>query len=63
MATVTAWSHAPVDAVTGFATAMTGYWERSSRQPGPPGVPYLRSYQAQMAAIGRQWLRHRTGWI
>jgi len=62
MVTVTAWADAPPAAVTGFAVAMTGYWERSCRRPGPPGVPYLRPFQAQMAAIGRQWLQHRTGW-
>ena len=62
MATVTAFSQAPAAAITSFAIALTGYWERNSRYPGPPGVPYLRSYQAEMAAVGRQWIQHRTGW-
>jgi aminoglycoside phosphotransferase (APT) family kinase protein len=62
MATATAWASAPTDAVTGFAVALTGYWERSSRYPGPPGVPYLRPYQAEMASIGRRWIQHRTSW-
>jgi aminoglycoside phosphotransferase (APT) family kinase protein len=62
MTAVTAWTTASPEALTSFAVALTGYWERSSRYPGPPGVPYLRPYQAEMAAIGRQWIQHRTGW-
>lgn len=62
MTAVTAWTHAPTDAITSFAIALTGYWERNSHYPGPPGVPYLRTYQAQMAAVGQQWIQHRTGW-
>jgi aminoglycoside phosphotransferase (APT) family kinase protein len=59
---VTAWASAPKEAITSFAIALTGYWDRSSRLPAPPQVPYLRPYQAQMAAIGRTWIQHRTDW-
>lgn len=62
MTDVTAWTSAPAKAITSFAIALTGYWERSSRLPAPPQVPYLRPYQAQMARIGRTWVQHRTGW-
>ncbi|WP_329489004.1 hypothetical protein OG618_20585 [Kitasatospora sp. NBC_01246] len=41
----TSWSDAPPRAVTSFAVAQAGYWERNSRLPAPPGVPYLRDYQ------------------
>ena len=44
------------------AIALTGYWNRSARLPSPAKVPYLRGYQAEMAAIGRSWIEHRTGW-
>ncbi|MEV0533382.1 hypothetical protein [Kitasatospora sp. NPDC050463] len=56
------WSDAPPAAITSFAVAQAGYWERNSRLPAPPGVPYLRDYQARMAAVGRGWIAHRTGW-
>ncbi|MFF1904218.1 hypothetical protein [Kitasatospora sp. NPDC058218] len=56
------WRDAPPRAVTSFAVAQAGYWERNSRLPAPPGVPYLRDYQARMAAVGRTWIAHRTGW-
>ncbi|WP_162824290.1 phosphotransferase family protein [Peterkaempfera bronchialis] len=62
MADVASWNGAPPEAVTSFAAAQAGYWERSSRLPAPPGVPHLRGYQAEMAAIGRTWIAHRTGW-
>lgn len=56
------WTAAPPDAITSFAAALAGYWERSSRLPAPPGTPHLRRYQADMAAIGRTWTASRTGW-
>ncbi|MFJ1756643.1 phosphotransferase [Kitasatospora sp. NPDC088134] len=62
IADVTSWTAAPPDAITSFAAAQAGYWERSSRLPAPPGVPYLRGYQAAMAAVGRTWIEFRTGW-
>ncbi|MFB7126597.1 phosphotransferase family protein [Kitasatospora sp. NPDC056273] len=62
LAPVASWAAAPPDAITSFAVAQAGYWELNSRLPAPPGVPYLRGYQASMAAIGRTWIAHRTGW-
>ncbi|WP_157849797.1 phosphotransferase family protein [Streptomyces novaecaesareae] len=59
---VASWAAAPPHAITSFAVAQAGYWERNSRLPAPPGVPYLRGYQASMAAIGRTWIEFRTGW-
>lgn len=62
IAGLTSWTAASSDAITSFAAAQAGYWERSSRLPAPPGVPYLRGYQADMAAIGRSWIEFRTDW-
>ncbi|MDH6137364.1 aminoglycoside phosphotransferase (APT) family kinase protein [Kitasatospora sp. MAA4] len=62
IADLPAWADAPPAAITSFAAAQAGYWERSSRLPAPTGVPYLRGYQADMAAIGRTWTEYRTGW-
>ncbi|MFE5592912.1 phosphotransferase family protein [Streptomyces sp. NPDC056549] len=50
-------------AVTAFAAAFGGYWERSSRSPAPPNVPHLRGYQARAAGAARVWIAHRTGWV
>ncbi|MFJ2752821.1 phosphotransferase [Streptomyces sp. NPDC087297] len=54
---------ADADAVTAFAAAFGGYWERSSRNPAPPNVPHLRGYQARAAGAARAWIAHRTGWM
>lgn len=51
------------DAMTAFAAAFGGYWERSSRNPAPRNVPHLRGYQARAAAAARDWIAHRTGWV
>jgi hypothetical protein len=61
-ASVAGWAGAPPEAITFFAIALTGYWERSSRLPILPRAPYLRLYQARMAAVGRAWIQHRTDW-
>lgn len=53
---------APSEAITFFAIALTGYWERSSRLPDPPQAPRLRLYQARMADVGKAWIQHRTDW-
>lgn len=49
-------------AVTGFAAALAGHWELSSRLPEPHGSSGLRTYQARAAAAARAWLAHRTRW-
>ncbi|MER6218839.1 phosphotransferase [Streptomyces sp. NPDC001674] len=54
---------ADADAVTAFAAAFGGYWERSSRNPAPSNVPHLRGYQARAAGAARAWIAHRTGWM
>lgn len=58
-------AHLPLptaDVLTSFAVALSGYWETCSRLPDPPGVPFLRAYQARAAATGRAWVMHRTRW-
>ncbi|WP_327255439.1 phosphotransferase family protein [Streptomyces sp. NBC_01244] len=49
--------------LTAFAAGLGGYWEKSSRRPAPPGVPFLRAHQVRAAEAARAWLRHRTGWV
>jgi aminoglycoside phosphotransferase (APT) family kinase protein len=49
-------------AVTGFAAALAGRWELSSRLPEPHGSCGLRAYQGAVAAAARAWLAHRTRW-
>ncbi|MFI1887223.1 phosphotransferase family protein [Streptomyces jumonjinensis] len=51
------------DVLTAFAAGIAGYWEKSSRRPNPPGVPFLRAHQTRAAEAARAWLRHRTGWV
>ncbi|MFE7803811.1 phosphotransferase family protein [Streptomyces sp. NPDC057430] len=48
--------------LTAFAAGLGGYWEKSSRRPAPPGIPFLRAHQVRAAEAARAWLRHRTGW-
>ena len=58
-------AHLPMptaDVLTSFAVALCGYWEMSARRPNPPGVPFLRTYQARAAAAARTWIAHRTRW-
>ncbi len=62
MAGLDSWKNVAQDALTSWAIALTGYWNRSARLRSPAKVPYLRGYQAEMAAIGRGWIEHRTGW-
>jgi hypothetical protein len=52
----------PAWAVTGFAAALAGHWELSSRLPEPHGSHGLRAYQARAAAAALAWLAHRTRW-
>ncbi|WP_424217797.1 phosphotransferase family protein (plasmid) [Streptomyces sp. BI20] len=59
---VPTWRETPPEVLTSFAAAFTGYWERACRLPAPPGVPYLRPFQKEMAGHGRRWIAHRTGW-
>ncbi|MGW1519805.1 hypothetical protein [Streptomyces sp. NPDC002287] len=48
--------------LTAFAAGFGGYWEKASRRPAPPGIPFLRAHQIRAAEAARAWLRHRTEW-
>jgi hypothetical protein len=52
----------PAWAITGFAAALAGRWELSSRLPEPTGCVGLRPYQARAAAAALTWIVHRTRW-
>ncbi|TCP46731.1 hypothetical protein EV191_1137 [Tamaricihabitans halophyticus] len=52
----------PAWAVTGFATALAGHWERCSRLPEQVGLEGNRAYQARAAAAALRWVAHRTRW-
>ncbi|MEW1912552.1 phosphotransferase [Kitasatospora sp. NPDC085895] len=56
---VPAWRAAPEDGVLAFAVAITGYWAWQQRT-GPGGA--LGAYRGRAAAVGREWIAHRTGW-
>jgi hypothetical protein len=49
-------------AVTAVVAALAGYFIRQSRQPGPPGLPTVRAFQAAQGKVALDWLRARTGW-
>lgn len=51
---------APGDAVTSYAVAFAGYWNRVSREPAPPGVPNLRGHQARCGRACLEWVKHRA---
>ncbi|MEV0406141.1 hypothetical protein [Actinoallomurus sp. NPDC050550] len=59
---VRSWHDTDPAVITSYAAAFAGYWERSSRLPAPPGVPYLRRHQARAARAAVAWTAHRTGW-
>jgi aminoglycoside phosphotransferase (APT) family kinase protein len=59
VATHPAWQAAPPAAISGYATALAGYWTRSAALPDPPGVPSLRPYQAHASASAIRWLAWR----
>ncbi|MEV6865410.1 aminoglycoside phosphotransferase family protein [Streptosporangium subroseum] len=56
------WDLAATEVMTSYAAAFAGYWTRMSRQPAPPGVPHLRSYQRRAAEAALAWTMYRTGW-
>ena len=51
----------PVD-VTAFVVAVTGGLAWAAEQPDPPGLPTIRRWQREQAAILLRWVRRRTGW-
>jgi Ser/Thr protein kinase RdoA (MazF antagonist) len=50
------------DAVTAMLAGLAGYLVRESRQPPPPGLPTLRTFQHSYSQPALAWLRQRTGW-
>jgi aminoglycoside phosphotransferase (APT) family kinase protein len=53
---------APAAGVESLVCAFAGYLTERSRQPAPPGLPTIRSFQASYAESTIDWLRRRTGW-
>ncbi|MFC4111436.1 aminoglycoside phosphotransferase family protein [Nonomuraea zeae] len=52
----------PDPAITAVVAALTGYFVRQSRLPGPPGIPTVRAFQRAQGAVALDWLKQRTGW-
>jgi hypothetical protein len=48
--------------VTALVAAVTGGLAWSAGQPDPPGLPTIRRWQREQAAILLAWVRRRTGW-
>lgn len=46
--------------VTDLVLAMTGMWARGMRQPPPPGLPTLRSFQREFHAAALAWGMRRV---
>jgi hypothetical protein len=55
-------SSPPAAGVDALVCAFAGYLTERSRQPAPPGLPTIRSFQASYAESTIDWLRRRTGW-
>ncbi|MGW0802095.1 aminoglycoside phosphotransferase family protein [Nonomuraea sp. NPDC002799] len=53
----------PDPAVTAVVAALTGYFVRQGRLPGPPGIPKLRAFQQAQGVVALGWLKWRTGWV
>ncbi|GAA0553809.1 hypothetical protein GCM10009533_59760 [Saccharopolyspora spinosporotrichia] len=51
-----AWQQAPADALTSFAAAVTGVWERGRLAEGPD---HLLAYRQRAVQAGAAWLEHR----
>jgi aminoglycoside phosphotransferase (APT) family kinase protein len=48
----------PID-VTGFLAGLTGYFLDAARQPGSPGLPTVRAFQAAEGRTTLAWVRRR----
>jgi hypothetical protein len=53
---------APADDVTALVCAFAGLMQHVMRQPPPPGIPAVRSFQAEQGHVACAWLARRTGW-
>jgi aminoglycoside phosphotransferase (APT) family kinase protein len=49
------------DAVTAVVVAFAGYLTARAREPAPPGLPWVRGFQAAQGEIARAWVAERTG--
>ncbi len=47
------------DDVTGFLVGLTGYFLDAARQPGSPGLPTVRAFQAVQGHTTLDWVRRR----
>lgn len=57
------WSRAAdPDAVTAVVAAFDGFFTTRSREPDPPGLPFVRGFQRAQGEVTRRWLQERTGW-
>ena len=53
----------PDPGVTSVVAALTGYFVRHARLPGPPGIPTVRAFQRAQGLVALDWLKRRTGWV
>jgi Ser/Thr protein kinase RdoA (MazF antagonist) len=51
----------PID-ITAFIAAVVGGLTFAAAMPEPPGLPTIRSWQREQAAMLLSWLSRRTGW-
>jgi len=52
-------ARAPADDVNGVLAALAGFFLDSGREPDPPGLPTLRSFQHAQGEVTVAWLRRR----
>lgn len=50
------------EAVTALVIADAGYFLDRARQPDPPGLPTVRSFQRAQGEVCIRWLKARLGW-
>jgi hypothetical protein len=50
------------DVVSVLLAAVSGFFVSHSLRPPPPGLPTLRSFQAEQGEVALAWLRRRTDW-
>jgi hypothetical protein len=48
--------------VTAVVACFDGYFTFQSRQPDPPGLPFVRRFQAEQGEVTRRWLQQRLAW-
>lgn len=50
------------DVVDVLVCAVAGLFQHAWRQPPPPGIAHVRSFQEQQGRIATSWLAERLGW-